>query len=156
MIVQIKHGPIDFQVREPASPLFGALEKTNQAIELQITQEYIGQARHMCFLVPMWKETLDFDMHAGRAGTPVKASGAGKVFHRPSAVSWASRMLGWMTIWFGNHMSQANLYGFGRLAWNPDLSAQADCRRVDAADVRQRSEGGGDDGQHAACVVAHV
>ena len=67
MIVQIKHGPIDFQVREPASPLFGALEKTNQAIELQITQEYFGQSRHTVFLVPMWKEALDFDMHAGTA-----------------------------------------------------------------------------------------
>ena len=63
VIVQIKHGPIDFQVREPASPLFGALEKTNQAIELQITQEYFGQSRHTVFLVPMWKAALDFDMH---------------------------------------------------------------------------------------------
>ena len=67
VIVQIKNGPIDFQVREPASPLFGALEQTSEAIELQITQEYFGQAKHMVFLVPMWKETLDFD-HA--AGTP--------------------------------------------------------------------------------------
>ena len=64
VIVQIKNGPIDFQVREPASPLFGALEKTKQAIELQVTQEYLGQARHMVFLVPKWKDTLDFDMHA--------------------------------------------------------------------------------------------
>ena len=62
VIIQIKHGPIDFQVREPASPLFGALKKTNQAIELQITQEYFGQGRHTVFLVPMWKEALDFDM----------------------------------------------------------------------------------------------
>ena len=70
VIVQIKNGPIDFQVREPASPLFGALEKTNEAIELQITQEYMGQARHLVFLAPMWKETLDFDMHVARhAGT---------------------------------------------------------------------------------------
>src|SRR5450759_803170 len=84
VIVQIKHGPIDFQVREPASPLFGALERTNQAIELQITQEYFGQARHSVFLVPMWKEALDFDMHAGAAATPVKALVAGKTFHRPT------------------------------------------------------------------------
>ena len=55
VIVQIKHGPIDFQVREPASPLLGGLEKTNEAVELQITQEYMGQQRHLCFLVPMWK-----------------------------------------------------------------------------------------------------
>jgi alpha-glucuronidase len=71
-IVQIKHGPIDFQVREPASPLFGALERTNQAIELQITQEYMGQGRHTVFLVPMWKEVLDFDMRVG-GPSPVKA-----------------------------------------------------------------------------------
>lgn len=60
VVVQIKNGPIDFQVREPASPLLGGLEKTNEAIELQITQEYTGQQRHLCFLVPMWKEVLDF------------------------------------------------------------------------------------------------
>ena len=64
VIIQIKHGPIDFQVREPASPLFGALEKTNQAIELQITQEYFGQGRHTVFLVPMWKESARL-RHAG-------------------------------------------------------------------------------------------
>ena len=67
VVIQIKHGPIDFQVREPASPLFGGLEKTNQAIELQITQEYLGQQRHLCYIVPMWKEVLDFDMHASGA-----------------------------------------------------------------------------------------
>jgi hypothetical protein len=61
--------PIDFQVREPASPLFGTLEKINQAIELQITQEYFGQAGHSVFLAPMWKEVLDFDMHAQVAAT---------------------------------------------------------------------------------------
>ena len=64
VVLQIKHGPIDFQVREPPSPLFGGLPQTNQAIELQITQEYLGQQRHLCFLVPMWKEVLDFDMQA--------------------------------------------------------------------------------------------
>ena len=69
VVIQIKHGPIDFQVREPASPLFGALEHTNEAIELQITQEYMGQARHTVFLVPMWKETLDFD-HAAQPLKP--------------------------------------------------------------------------------------
>lgn len=65
MVVQIKYGPIDSQVREPASPLLSGLNKANEAIELQITQEYTGQQRHL-LLVPMWKEALDFDMHAGR------------------------------------------------------------------------------------------
>lgn len=124
VIVQIKNGPIDFQVREPASPLFGALEKTNQAIELQITQEYMGQARHTVFLPPMWKATLDFDMHARGTGTPVKALAAGKVFDRPTGGFVGVSNVGLDDSWFGNQLSQANLYGFGRLAWNPDLSAE--------------------------------
>ncbi|HTW66077.1 MAG TPA: alpha-glucuronidase family glycosyl hydrolase [Bryobacteraceae bacterium] len=123
-VIQIKNGPIDFQVREPASPLFGTLEKTNEAIELQITQEYLGQARHTVFLAPMWKEVLDFDMHAKGEGTPVKALVAGKVFGQ-----WAGGFVGVSNVglddnWFGNQLSQANLYAFGRLAWNPDLSAR--------------------------------
>src|SRR5258708_18824606 len=72
VIIQIKNGPIDFQVREPASPLFGALDKTREAVELQITQEYFGQAPHLVFLPTMWKETLDFDMHGHDRVTPVK------------------------------------------------------------------------------------
>src|SRR6266480_3534901 len=77
VIIQIKYGPIDFQAREPVSPLLGGLQNTNEAIELQVTQEYTGQQRHLCFLIPMWKEVLDFDMHAS---TPVKDLVAGKVF----------------------------------------------------------------------------
>ncbi len=125
VIVQIKNGPIDFQVREPASPLFGGLEKTNQAIELQVTQEYFGQSRHMVFLVPMWKETLDFDMRAkGNTATPVKALVAGKTFARPTGGFVGVVNIGLDENWSGNHLSQANLYGYGRLAWNPDLSAR--------------------------------
>src|SRR5215471_4964155 len=115
VIVQVKNGPIDFQVREPASPLFGALDHTREAIELQITQEYFGQARHLVFLAPMWKATLDFDMHIRDRNTPVKRLVAGFV-----GVSNA----GMNGSWYGNHMSQANLYSFGRLAWNPDLTAR--------------------------------
>ena len=74
VVLQIKHGPIDFQVREPASPLFGTLRNTNQAIELQITQEYLGQQRHVCFLVPMWKDVLDFDLQA-TSTSPGRRSG---------------------------------------------------------------------------------
>jgi alpha-glucuronidase len=123
VVIQIKNGPIDFQVREPASPLFGALEKTNQAIELQITQEYMGQARHLVYLVPMWKETLDFDMRAADGATPVKALVAGKVFHRPTGGFIGVANVGLDENWLGNHLSQANLYGFGRLAWDPGLSS---------------------------------
>jgi alpha-glucuronidase len=124
VVVQIKHGPIDFQVREPASPLFAALEKTNQAIELQITQEYMGQARHTVFLVPMWKEALDFDLQARGASTPAKALVAGKVFRRPTGGFAGVSNVGLDENWFGNHLSQANLYGFGRLAWDPDLTSR--------------------------------
>jgi alpha-glucuronidase len=104
VILQIKHGPIDFQVREPASPLFYALKKTNRAVELQIAQEYMGQARHTVFLVPMWKETMD--LHLAGSGMVGVAN------------------VGLDENWTGNQLSQANLYGFGRLAWNPDLTAR--------------------------------
>jgi alpha-glucuronidase len=123
VIVQIKNGPIDFQVREPASPLFGALPHTNEAIELQITQEYMGQGRHTVFLVPMWKETLDFNM-GGAKPMLVKAIVAGKITGRLSGGLVGVANIGLDENWSGNHLSQANLYGFGRLAWDPDLSAR--------------------------------
>ncbi len=125
VIIQIKNGPIDFQVREPASSLFGALEKTNEAVELQVTQEYMGQARHTVFLAPYWKETtLDFDMNPGGPAMPVKAIVAGKVFGRPSGGFVGVVNVGLSEDWFNNHMSQANLYAFGRLAWDPDLTSE--------------------------------
>src|SRR5579863_4989393 len=123
VVVQIKNGPIDFQVREPASPLFGALEKTNEAIELQITHEYMGQARHLVFLAPQWKEVLDFDERVRGSATPVKALAAGRVFHRPTGGFIGVANVGLDDNWFGNPMSQSNLYAFGRLAWNPNLSS---------------------------------
>jgi alpha-glucuronidase len=124
VVIQIKHGPIDFQVREPVSPLFGALEKTNEAIELQVTQEYLGQQRHVCYTVPMWKEVLDFDTHAKGTGTPVKQIVSGETFARPTGGFVGVANVGRDQNWLGHHLAMANLYGFGRLAWNPDLSAQ--------------------------------
>lgn len=121
VVVQIKNGPIDFQVREPASPLFGALEKTSQAMELQVTQEYMGQAKQLVFLVPQWKEALDFDLRAKARATPVKELAAGKTFNRPTGGFIGVTNVGLDANWLGNHLSQANLFGFGRLAWNPDL-----------------------------------
>ncbi|HKN60104.1 MAG TPA: alpha-glucuronidase family glycosyl hydrolase, partial [Candidatus Acidoferrales bacterium] len=127
VIIQIKNGPIDFQVREPVSPLLGGLEKTNEAIELQITQEYTGQQRHLCFLVPMWKEVLDFDMrvdmHAAGRAAPVKDLAAGHTFHRELGGFVGVANVGLDANWLGSPMAMANLYGFGRLAWNPNLSA---------------------------------
>jgi alpha-glucuronidase len=121
VIIQIKHGPIDFQAREPVSSLFSGLEKTNEAIELQITQEYTGQQRHLCFLAPMWKQALDFDMHAGRETTPVKDLVSGRAFHRPLGGFVGIVNAGFDTNWLGHPLAMANLYAFGRLAWDPDL-----------------------------------
>jgi alpha-glucuronidase len=126
VIIQIKNGPIDFQVREPASPLFAGLRRTNEAIELQVTQEYTGQQRHLCFLVPMWKEVLDFDMHVSepQIATPVKNLVAGRTFHRPTGGFVGVANVGMDANWLGSPFAMANLYGFGRLAWDPNLSAQ--------------------------------
>jgi alpha-glucuronidase len=125
VIIQIKHGPIDFQVREPVSPLFSGLEKTNEAIELQVTQEYTGQQRHLCFLPTMWKQVLDFDMHASEQPSPVKDIVAGKTFHRSTGGFVAVVNVGMDTNWLGHPLAMANLYGYGRLAWNPNLDSKA-------------------------------
>ena len=124
VIIQIKNGPIDFQVREPASPLFAGLRRTNEAIELQITQEYTGQQRHLCFLVPMWKEVLDFDMRVDAKASPVKDLVAGRTFHRPVGGFVGVANVGMDANWMGSPLAMANLYGFGRLAWDPNLSAE--------------------------------
>ncbi len=125
VIIQIKHGPIDFQVREPVSPLFTGLEKTNEAIELQVTQEYTGQQRHLCFLPTMWKQVLDFDMHAADQPSPVKEIVAGKTFHRPIGGFVAVVNVGMDANWLSHPLAMANLYGYGRLAWNPALDSSA-------------------------------
>lgn len=124
VIIQIKHGPIDFQVREPASPLFSGLEKTNQAIELQITQEYLGQQKHLCYVVPMWQEVLNTDMRVDGMKSPVRELVSGKTHSRPTGGFVGVSNVGRDTNWLGHHLAMANLYGFGRLAWNPDLSAR--------------------------------
>ena len=116
VILQIKNGPMDFQVREPVSPLFGAMEKTNQILELQITQEYTGQQRHLCYLVPQWKEILDFDTFAKGPGSTVAnvvSSGLAAVVNVGNDPNWT-----------GHTLAQANLYGYARLAWDPSLKAE--------------------------------
>jgi alpha-glucuronidase len=123
VIVQTKEGPIDFQAREPVSPLFAGLEQTSQAMEVQITQEYTGQQRHMVYLAPMWKQVLDFDFRAGGKATPVKEILEGKAFDRP-----LGGMIGVAGVgrdgWLGSPLAMANLYAFGRLAWNPNLTPE--------------------------------
>jgi alpha-glucuronidase len=124
VVIQIKHGPIDFQVREPVSPLFAALQHTSQSIELQITQEYTGQQRHMVFLVPMWKTALDTDLRANSRSTPVKEIVEGKSFHQPLGGFVGVANVGLDTNWLHHPMAMANLYGFGKLAWNPNLTTE--------------------------------
>jgi alpha-glucuronidase len=122
VVIQIKHGPIDFQVREPVSPLFAALRHTNQAIELQVTQEYTGQERHMVFLVPMWKWVLDTDLRAQNRRTPVSEIVEGKTFHQPLGGFVAVANVGLDANWLHHPMAMANLYGFGKLAWDSELT----------------------------------
>src|SRR5579872_5595703 len=125
VIIQIKNGPIDFQVREPVSPLIGDLATTNKAIELQITQEYTGQQKQLCFLVPMWKEVLDSDMHLpGGKPSRVKDIVSRSTFQRPLNGFVGVANVGLNENWLGSPLAMANLYGFGRLAWNPNLSAE--------------------------------
>jgi len=121
VIVQIKEGPIDFQAQEPVSPLFAGLRRTNQAMELEVTQEYTGQQRHLVYLAPMWKQVLDFDLRAGGRATPVKEIIAGNTFHRPLGGMVAVAGVG-RDAWLGSPPALANLYAFGRLAWNPNLT----------------------------------
>jgi alpha-glucuronidase len=127
VIIQIKEGPIDFQAREPVSPLFAALRHTNMAIEVETSQEYTGQQRHMVWLPSMWKWVLDTDLHADNRSTPVKEIVEGRSFpladERPRPGGFISvTNAGMDANWLHHPMAMANLYGFGRLAWNPDES----------------------------------
>jgi len=125
VIIQIKEGPIDFQAREPVSPLFAALRHTNVAIEVQASQEYTGQQRHMVWLPSMWKWVLDTDLEADGRHTPVKEIVEGRSFplaDRRPRMGYVSVMNAGMDAnWMHHPMAMANLYGFGKLAWNPEI-----------------------------------
>lgn len=123
VILQIKNGPMDFQVREPVSPLFGAMQQTNQMMEFQVTQEYTGQQKHLCYLVPQWKEILDFDTYAKGEGSTVKKVADGSMFQNQHSGIAAVSNIGNEYNWTGHTLAQANLYGYGRLTWDPDLSS---------------------------------
>ncbi|MGO9317091.1 MAG: alpha-glucuronidase family glycosyl hydrolase [Terracidiphilus sp.] len=122
VVIQTKEGPIDFQAQEPVSPLFAGLHQTSQAMEIQVTQEYTGQQRHLVYLAPMWKWVLDFDLRADGRNTLLKEIIAGKSFHRPLGGMVAVAGVG-RDGWLGSPLAMANLYAFGRLAWNPNLTA---------------------------------
>ncbi|MFD1955817.1 alpha-glucuronidase family glycosyl hydrolase [Paenibacillus thailandensis] len=124
VILQIKNGPMDFQVREPVSPLFGGLKQTNQMLELQITQEYTGQQKHVCYLVPQWKEIVGFDTYAAGEGSTVAKAVSGELNRLPLGGMAAVSNIGDDANWTGHPLAQANLYGYGRLSWNPQLTAE--------------------------------
>lgn len=106
VILQSKNGPLDFQPREPYAPIFDQIRHTPQMAELQITQEYLGQSRHLVYLAPMWREFFGFV-------APEKLVGIAGVAN-----------IGLDRNWCGHHFSQANWYAFGRLAWNPGLTSE--------------------------------
>lgn len=107
VIIQIKNGPVDFQPREPISPLLATMKKTAVMPELQITQEYLGFANHVAYLAPMWKECLNHDIYPENV----------------TAIAGVAN-IGDDTNWCGHHLAQANWYAFGRLAWNPNFSSE--------------------------------
>lgn len=122
--LQIKFGPIDFQTREPVQPLFGALEKTNQIIEFQVTQEYTGHQIDINYLLQQWYEVLHFDTKHGQPELLLKDVPQTKSpVPRNSGVA-AVGNVGRDDNWTGNKLAQANLYGFGRIAWDADLTPE--------------------------------
>lgn len=114
VVLQVKYGPMDFQAREPVSPVLAAMPRTRVALELQVTQEYTGQQRHVCYLAPQWHEVLAWQPWAdGRTVADVVGPVVG--------VS----NVGDDELWTGHPLAQANLYAFGRLAWDPALDPAA-------------------------------
>ncbi len=124
VILQIKNGPMDFQVREPVSPLFGGLKKTNMMLEVQIAQEYTGQQIDLCYLIPMWKEILAFDTYADGEGTTIEKIVSGQSYQQSVCGMAGVINTGDDENWTGNDLAAANLYGFGRLAMDPSLTAE--------------------------------
>lgn len=124
VILQIKNGPMDFQVREPVSPLFGGLKKTNMMLEVQIAQEYTGQQIDLCYLIPMWKEILAFDTYADDEGTTVEKIVSGQSYGQSVCGMAGVINTGDDENWTGNDLAAANLYGFGRLSMEPSLTAE--------------------------------
>ncbi|WP_288437502.1 alpha-glucuronidase [uncultured Chryseobacterium sp.] len=124
VIIQIKNGPVDFQPREAFNPLFGALRKTSEMVEFQITQEYLGFSNHLVFLAPLFKETLESDTYADGQGSTIAKITDGTL--RPAKITAISAVanIGEDTNWTGHHFAQANWYAFGRLSWNHQLSSE--------------------------------
>jgi len=125
VMVQVKNGPIDFQPREPFHPLFGALPKTPIMMEFQITQEYLGQATQLVYLAPLFKECLDADTYEKGKGSLVSKIIDGSLEgHSLTGIAGVAN-IGDDRNWCGHPVAQANWYAYGRLAWDPDLSAES-------------------------------
>ncbi len=124
VIIQLKNGPVDFQPREPFSPLFGAMKQTPIMPEFQITQEYLGFSNHLVFLSPMWKECLDSDTYCAGKGSTVAKTTDGRIFDQKITAIAGVSNIGEDINWTGHHFAQANWYAFGRLAWNNALTSE--------------------------------
>lgn len=124
VILQVKNGPIDFQPREPFSPLFGAMEETNTMIELQVTQEYFGFNLHLAYQGPLFTEALQADTYAKGEGSTVAKVVDGSVFEYEKTGMAAVINPGTDPNWTGHPFVQSSWYAFGRLAWNHTLSAE--------------------------------
>lgn len=124
VLLQIKNGAIDFQPREPFHPLFGAMPKTNEMVEFQITKEYLGQGTHLVYQGPLYEETLKADTYAeGKGSTVAKIIDGSLDGHTLTGMAGVSNV-GDDRNWTGNDFSQADWYAFGRLAWNPEASSR--------------------------------
>jgi alpha-glucuronidase len=123
VIVQVKNGPIDFQPREPFSPVFGAMEQTPLMIEFQITQEYLGFSNHLAYLPTLQKETFESDTYAKGPGSTVAKTTDGSLFDQKHSAIAGVANIGRDINWTGHHFAQANWYAYGRLAWDHTLRA---------------------------------
>ncbi len=126
VLIQIKNGPVDFQPREPFSPLFGRMSKTAMMAEFQITQEYLGFSNHLVYLVPLFKECLESDTYCAGAGSTVSDITRGLVYpdaYSTTAIAGVAN-IGRDENWCGHEFAQSSWYGFGRMAWDADLSAE--------------------------------
>lgn len=124
VIIQVKNGPIDFQPREPFSPLFGSMQQTALMPELQITQEYLGFSNHLVYLATQWKEFLESNTHClGNESTVANCTDGTLLSHPLTAIAGVAN-IGLDDNWSGHHFAQANWYAFGRLAWDHTLTAE--------------------------------
>ena len=126
VLIQIKNGPVDFQPREPFSPLFGRMPQTQLMAEFQITQEYLGFSNHLVYLHPLFKECLDSDTYCNGEGSTVAAVTTGQVqpeVYKTTAIAGVAN-IGRDSNWCGHEFAQSSWYAFGRMAWDPTLTSE--------------------------------